>query len=48
MPVASLGFTAICGLEESGGTPFLVLELVEGEMLADQIRRGPIPAEELI
>lgn len=37
---------AIHGLEESGGTNFLVLELVEGETLADQIQRGPIPIEE--
>jgi len=37
---------AIHGLEESGGMSFLVLELVEGETLADQIRRGPIPVEE--
>jgi hypothetical protein len=37
---------AIHGLEESGGIQFLVLELVEGETLADQIKRGPIPVEE--
>jgi eukaryotic-like serine/threonine-protein kinase len=37
---------AIYGLEESAGTTFLVLELVEGETLADQIRNGPIPVEE--
>ena len=37
---------AIYGLEESGGTNFLVLELVEGDTLADQIKRGPIPVEE--
>jgi eukaryotic-like serine/threonine-protein kinase len=37
---------AIHGLEESGGTTFLVLELVQGETLADQIKRGPIPVEE--
>jgi serine/threonine protein kinase/Tol biopolymer transport system component len=36
----------IHGLEESGGTSFLVLELVEGETLADQLKRGPIPVEE--
>jgi eukaryotic-like serine/threonine-protein kinase len=37
---------AIHGLEESGGMQFLVLELVEGETLANQIKRGPIPVEE--
>ena len=37
---------AIHGLEESGGTNFLVLELVEGETLADRIKAGPIPVEE--
>src|SRR5512139_1094821 len=37
---------AIHGLEESGGIQFLVLELVEGETLADRLKRGPIPVEE--
>jgi serine/threonine protein kinase/Tol biopolymer transport system component len=37
---------AIHGLEEDKGTNFLVLELVEGDTLADQIKRGPIPIEE--
>ena len=37
---------AIHGLEESGGINFLVLELVEGETLADRIKTGPIPVEE--
>jgi len=39
---------AIHGLEESGGTNFLVLELVEGETLADRIKAGPIPVEEAL
>ena len=39
---------AIHGLEESNGTNFLVLELVEGETLAERLRRGPIPVEETL
>jgi serine/threonine protein kinase len=39
---------AIYGLEEFGGTNFLVLELVEGETLADRIKAGPVPVEEAL
>src|SRR5262245_33956315 len=39
---------AIHGLEESGGMRFLVLELVEGDTLADRVARGAIPAEEAL
>jgi eukaryotic-like serine/threonine-protein kinase len=37
---------AIHGLEQSEGKNFLVLELVEGETLAERLKRGPIPVEE--
>ena len=38
----------IYGLERSGGTPAIVLELVEGDTLADRIAPGPIPFEEAL
>jgi Tol biopolymer transport system component/tRNA A-37 threonylcarbamoyl transferase component Bud32 len=37
---------AIHGLEEDRGTRFLVLELVEGDTLADRLRPGAIPLKE--
>src|SRR5262245_53815763 len=39
---------AIYDLAEASGTRFLVLELVEGETLADRIANGPIPVEEAL
>jgi len=42
------GIAGIHGLEEERGTPFLVLELVEGETLAMRLGRGPIPVQEAI
>ena len=39
---------AIYGLEETGETPHLVLELVEGESLAARLARGPLPPREAL
>ena len=39
---------AIYDLQEAGGRRFLVLELVEGETLADRIARGPVPVDEAL
>src|SRR5437667_11938487 len=39
---------AIYDLQEAQGSHFLVLELVEGETLAERIKRGPIPVEEAL
>ena len=39
---------AIHGLEDSNGTRALVMELVEGETLADRLARGPIPIDEAL
>jgi Tol biopolymer transport system component len=49
--LASLSHPNIAGiydLQLSGDMQFLVLELVEGETLADRIRRGPLPVEEAL
>ena len=38
----------IHGLEESGGSPALVLEYVEGPTLQERIAKGPIPLDEAL
>jgi serine/threonine protein kinase len=38
----------IHGLEEEQGACFLVLELVEGETLAERLRQGPLPLDDAV
>src|SRR5512136_1587428 len=38
----------IHGLEQAEGKRFLVMELVEGETLAQRIAKGPLPADETL
>ena len=47
--IAALQHSHICALYDVGhdnGTDYLVLEFVEGETLADRLRRGPLKLEE--
>jgi serine/threonine protein kinase len=49
--LASLNHPNIAGiydLQEANGSRYLVLELVEGETLADRLARGPIPVEQAL
>ena len=49
--LASLGHPnigAIHGIEEQGGASILVLELVDGESLAQRVLRGPLSVEEAL
>ena len=39
---------AIYDLQEANGSRLLILELVEGETLAERIKRGPIPVDEAL
>ncbi len=52
MPTGSRGhhpnIAAIYGLEQSGATPALVMELVDGPTLADRLTQGAIPLDEAL
>ena len=42
------GIAAIYGLEDAGGQPALVMEVVEGPTLAERIMRGALPEDEAL
>src|SRR5437879_2767193 len=39
---------AIYDLQEANGSRYLIMELVEGETLAERIQRGPLPIDEAL
>ncbi len=48
--ISSLSHANICALYDVGhedGVDFLVMELLEGETLAERLKRGPLPAEQV-
>ncbi|MCM2316438.1 MAG: protein kinase, partial [Thermoanaerobaculia bacterium] len=49
--ISSLNHPNICTLFDVGheeGTHFLVMELIEGESLADRIQKGPLPLDQVL
>jgi eukaryotic-like serine/threonine-protein kinase len=49
--ISSLNHPNICTLYDVGhqdGIDFLVMEYLEGEMLADRLRKGPLPPEQVL
>ena len=49
--ISSLNHPNICQLHDVGmqnGTRYLVMELLEGETLAERLRRGPLPLEQVL
>jgi len=49
--ISTLNHPKICTLHdvgEEGGTQYLVMELLEGETLADRIKRGPLPIDQAL
>jgi len=49
--ISSLNHPNICTMHDVGhqdGIDFLVMELLEGETLADRLRKGPLPTEQVL
>src|SRR5512139_256338 len=49
--ISSLNHPNICTLFDVGhedGTHFLVMELIEGDSLADRIQKGPLPLDQVL